>query len=93
MPIKRYLFNDLAKHLPKKEMSLIVGPRQAGKTTLSHQGTKARRIDMNFSTLSEKEEGIARKIVDAAYTVHKILDQEGYSKNNYMILVSWCLSG
>jgi len=28
---------------------------------------------MSFSTLSEKEEGIARKIVDAAYTVHKIL--------------------
>jgi len=48
---------------------------------------------MNFSTLSEKEEGIARKIVDAAYTVHKILDQKGYSKNNYMILESWCLSG
>ena len=38
----------------------------------SHQGTKTRRIDMSFSTLSEKEEGIARKIVDAAYTVHKM---------------------
>ena len=34
MPIKRFIFNELTSHLAKKEMSLIVGPRQAGKTTL-----------------------------------------------------------
>ena len=28
---------------------------------------------MNFKPLSKKEESIAKKIVDAAYTVHKIL--------------------
>ena len=28
---------------------------------------------MNFKPLSEKEESIAKKIVDAAYTVHKVL--------------------
>ena len=32
--IKRKLFNELKKHLNKKEISFIVGPRQAGKTTL-----------------------------------------------------------
>ncbi len=32
--IKRKLFNELVDHLPQKEMSLIIGPRQAGKTTL-----------------------------------------------------------
>ena len=32
--IKRKLFSALVKHLPKKEISIIVGPRQAGKTTL-----------------------------------------------------------
>ena len=32
--IKRKLFSELVDHLPQKEMSLIVGPRQAGKTTL-----------------------------------------------------------
>ncbi|MDA8433275.1 MAG: AAA family ATPase, partial [Nitrospiraceae bacterium] len=37
MPIKRYLFSDLVEHLSKKEISLIVGPRQAGKTTLMTQ--------------------------------------------------------
>lgn len=34
MPIKRYIFGELSAHLEKKEISLIVGPRQAGKTTL-----------------------------------------------------------
>lgn len=32
--INRNLLKELRKHLPKKEISLIVGPRQAGKTTL-----------------------------------------------------------
>jgi predicted AAA+ superfamily ATPase len=37
MLIKRYIFSDLVAHLGKKEISLIVGPRQAGKTTLMLQ--------------------------------------------------------
>jgi predicted AAA+ superfamily ATPase len=32
--IKRNLLEQLKGHLSKKEISLIVGPRQAGKTTL-----------------------------------------------------------
>jgi predicted AAA+ superfamily ATPase len=32
--IKRKLFEELKSHVPKKEISFIVGPRQAGKTTL-----------------------------------------------------------
>lgn len=32
--IKRKILDDLKEHLSKKEISLIVGPRQAGKTTL-----------------------------------------------------------
>ena len=32
--IKRDIFEDLKKHLSKKEITLIAGPRQAGKTTL-----------------------------------------------------------
>jgi predicted AAA+ superfamily ATPase len=32
--IKRKLFKEMVDHLPQKEMSLIIGPRQAGKTTL-----------------------------------------------------------
>jgi predicted AAA+ superfamily ATPase len=32
--IERNLFEDLKQHLVQKEISLLVGPRQAGKTTL-----------------------------------------------------------
>jgi uncharacterized protein len=32
--IKRILLNDLKSHISKKEISLIIGPRQSGKTTL-----------------------------------------------------------
>lgn len=32
--IQRILFNELKAHLARKEISLIIGPRQAGKTTL-----------------------------------------------------------
>ena len=32
--IKRKIFSDLKKHLSKREITLITGPRQSGKTTL-----------------------------------------------------------
>ncbi len=32
--IKRNLFSDLVSHLSQKEISIIIGPRQSGKTTL-----------------------------------------------------------
>lgn len=35
--IKRDIFQDLKDHLSKKEITLIVGPRQAGKTTLMNK--------------------------------------------------------
>ena len=46
--IERTLFSDLAKHLPNKEISVIIGPRQSGKTTLmellkEHLGKKGER--------------------------------------------------
>ena len=32
--IKRTIFNPIKSHLKEKEITLIIGPRQAGKTTL-----------------------------------------------------------
>ena len=32
--IERTLFSELKDHLSKREISFIIGPRQAGKTTL-----------------------------------------------------------
>jgi len=37
MSIKRSIFDELVAHLPQKEMSLIIGPRQSGKTTVMMQ--------------------------------------------------------
>jgi len=33
MLIKRMLFNEIKGHLSAKEISIIIGPRQVGKTT------------------------------------------------------------
>lgn len=35
--IRRRLFSDLIEHLPKKEFSIVTGPRQSGKSTLLKQ--------------------------------------------------------
>jgi predicted AAA+ superfamily ATPase len=43
--IERTLFKTLIDHLPKKEISVIVGPRQAGKTTLMQMLKK--RLETN----------------------------------------------
>jgi len=48
---------------------------------------------MSFTPLSEKEEHIARKIVDAAYAVHKTLGPGLLEKVYSLILVPLCLSG
>ncbi len=45
--IERKIFPNLVSHLPKKEISLIVGPRQSGKTTL---------MDMLRKHLDHKDE-------------------------------------
>lgn len=56
--IKRKIFKDLEKHLLEKEMSLIVGPRQVGKTTLmkqleeklKQQGEKTLFLNLDFES-------------------------------------------
>ncbi len=71
--IKRKLLYDLKEHLPKKEISLIAGPRQAGKTTLmfmlkdhlEKQGEKTLFLSFDFEADSKflaSHSGILRKI-------------------------------
>lgn len=43
MEIKRVMLDRLRAHLPAREMTLLVGPRQVGKTTLLHQLQKELR--------------------------------------------------
>ena len=73
MLIKRHLFEALKAHLDKKEISLIVGPRQAGKTTLMNllrdhvQSLGKQTITFNLDIEAdhiffESQENLLRKI-------------------------------
>lgn len=59
--IKRNILNDLLKHLEKPEITFIVGPRQAGKTTImkileDHLKKKGEKtIFLNLDIESDKE--------------------------------------
>jgi predicted AAA+ superfamily ATPase len=59
--IKRKLYSELKDHLGKKEMSFIVGPRQAGKTTLMLmlkdylERTGERTLFLNLDIEQDKE--------------------------------------
>jgi len=59
--IERSLFSELKVHLNKKEISFIVGPRQAGKTTLMLmlkdylEKKKEKTLFLNLDTEMEKE--------------------------------------
>ncbi len=71
--IKRKLFEELKNHLGKKEISLIVGPRQAGKTTLMQSlknyldSAGEKTVFLNFDFEPDKkffisQENLIRKI-------------------------------
>ncbi len=73
MLIKRQIFEALKTHLDKKEISLIVGPRQAGKTTLMFllrdhvQSLDKRTITFNLDIEADRQffdsqENLLRKI-------------------------------
>lgn len=59
--IKRQLYQELEDHLSQKEITVIVGPRQAGKTTLMRmleqklQGQGAKTLYLNLDIERDKE--------------------------------------
>ena len=61
--IKRDIFSELKAHLCKKEVSFIIGPRQAGKTTLM---LLLRRINSQYDLIyaSDFEAGIPALIIN-----------------------------
>ncbi len=71
--IKRTIFNGLLAHLDKKEMSLIIGPRQSGKTTimlllkesLERKGNKCTYLNLDIEADKihfESQEALLNKI-------------------------------
>jgi len=72
--IKRTVFNELREHLTQKEMTLITGPRQAGKTTLmlllkdflDKQGEKTVFLNLDIEAdryFFDSQDALIRKIV------------------------------
>lgn len=56
--MKRFLYNGLIGHLPQKQITLLVGARQVGKTTLLRQiedHLKAEREDVFFFSLEDRQ--------------------------------------
>ena len=56
--MKRFLYSDLIEHLPKKQVTLLVGARQVGKTTLLRQvqdHLKAERETAFFFSLEDRQ--------------------------------------
>ena len=68
--IRRDIFQDLKSHLAKKEITLIVGPRQAGKTTL-------------MMLLKEYLESVRKKTVFLSLDFEN--DQKFFSSQNALI--------
>jgi predicted AAA+ superfamily ATPase len=71
--IKRKIFNEIKAHLSKKEISLIVGPRQVGKTTIMNEikkyleteGKKFVFLSLDYesdSVFFKSQEDLLRKI-------------------------------
>ncbi len=76
MFIKRTIFHEVQKHLNSQEITLIVGPRQAGKTTLMEmlrddlekQGKKTLFLNLDFESdrpFFESQDRLIQRIVYA----------------------------
>jgi len=68
--LTRFVFNQLKKHLEQPEMSLILGPRQAGKTTLLHR----------------LEEELAQKKVPTTYLNLDVIEDFQYFRTQHTLL-------
>ena len=81
--IQRTIFQDLLNHLTKREISLIIGPRQAGKTTLmllvqkylKKKGAKTLFLSLDFE--SDQQFFTSQKNL-----IHKIEYKYKYLNNN-----------
>jgi len=86
MFIKRRLFEALKGHLQKKEISLIVGPRQVGKTTMMLQlERELKRQGMATLFLNLDREGDKRHFASQENLIQKIRLEFG-SKEGFVFI-------
>lgn len=67
--IERRIYKDLKRHLPKKEISLLIGPRQSGKTTL------LKKLE---EELKEKDEEVFYYNLDVVYDKEIVKNQKEF---------------
>jgi len=83
--IKRFLFNELQEHLNSKEISLIVGPRQAGKTTLMMELKDFLDTEKERTTLLNLDYENDKKFFNSQEGLIKKLDLElGRKKDSFL---------
>jgi predicted AAA+ superfamily ATPase len=96
--IKRELLSELIEHLEQKEISLIVGPRQAGKTTLMNllkevvtkKGKKSLYLNLDIEADKQyfvSQEQLLRKIrLDVGDTGYLFIDEIQRKENAGLFL-------
>jgi len=84
--IKRFLFNELQEHLNSKEISLIVGPRQAGKTTLMMELKDFLDTEKERTTLLNLDYENDKKFFDSQEGLIKKLDLESGRKKGFVFI-------
>jgi len=71
---RRKLFDKLIQHLPKKEFSIVTGPRQSGKTTLIRQMEEyCRSMDLPALMLNLENKSILADLSDHPFNLLKFL--------------------
>jgi len=84
--IKRKLFKELKNHLKNKEISLIIGPRQVGKTTLM-QLLKADLVSKNKNTVFlSLDIETDREFFDSQLSLIKKIELELGKKQGYVFI-------
>jgi len=84
--IKRKLFKELKNHLDNKEISLIIGPRQVGKTTLM-QLLKADLVSKNKNTVFlSLDIETDREFFDSQLSLIKKIELELGKKQGYVFI-------
>jgi len=81
--IKRQIYKNLQKHLDKKEISLLIGPRQSGKTTLlkrlKNNLDKQGEVSLYFNLDIVSDRQVIKEQTEfIAYLRNKIGDKKAY---------------
>jgi len=85
--IKRNLYSELKQHLTAREMTLVVGPRQSGKTTLLRLLAKElEKTDKNVLFLNLDVEADAHHFQSQQHLIRKIELEFGSAREGFVFI-------